>query len=228
MMVIEHTAQRITAVAQQMPPVGDLNGLRRSLAGSIGVGAGPIADDDLDRRMVLEPRGQGLGRAVGQQVDAAPALEITEDRAVALAFAPGPVIDAEDTRRERRIEIGLADAAQQGRRADRHADPGGHVRSWIAAQRQGDGVMRGAQAIGMAGSATGDPRQGLAERAARAGVIDASKAPDMHAEDDRASETRQITETAPVMTMDASGFGPATRAGCRGSRQPGAQGYAMM
>ena len=49
MMVIEHTAERITAVAQQMPPVGDLNGLRRSLAGSIGVGAGPIADDDLDR-----------------------------------------------------------------------------------------------------------------------------------------------------------------------------------
>jgi hypothetical protein len=197
-MVIEHTAERITAVAQQMPPVGDLNGLRRSLAGSIGVGAGPIAHDDLDRWMVLEPRGQGLGRAVGQQVDAAPALEITEDRAVALAFAPGPVIDAEDTRRERRIEIGLADAAQQGRRADRHADPGGHVRSWIAAQRQGDGVMRGAQAIGMAGPATGDPRQGLAERAARAGVIDAAKAPDMHAEDDRA--TRQITETAPVMT----------------------------
>src|SRR4051812_45989879 len=87
------------------------------LAGSLGVGAGPIADDDLDRRMVLEPRGQGFGRVVGQQVDAAPALEITEDRAVALAFAPSPVIDAEDTRRERRIEIGLADAAQQGRRA---------------------------------------------------------------------------------------------------------------
>ena len=61
MMVIEHTAERITAVAQQMPPVGDLNGLRRPLAGSIGVGAGTIADDDLDRRMVPEPRGQGLG-----------------------------------------------------------------------------------------------------------------------------------------------------------------------
>jgi hypothetical protein len=67
--------------------------------------------------MVLEPRGQGLGRAVGQQLDPAPALEITEDRAVALAFAPGPVIDAEDTRRQRRIEVGLANAAQQGRRA---------------------------------------------------------------------------------------------------------------
>jgi hypothetical protein len=60
-------------------------------------------------------------------------------------------------------------------------------------------VMRGAQAIGMAGPATGDPRQGLAERAARAGVIDASKAPDMHAQDDRA--TWQITQAAPVMIL---------------------------
>jgi hypothetical protein len=86
--------------------------------------------------------------------------------------------------------------------------------------------MRGAQALGMAGPARGDPRQGLAERAAPAGVIDASKAPDMHAQDDRA--TRQITQAAPVMTMDAPGFDPAAGAGCRGSRQPGAQGYAMI
>jgi hypothetical protein len=80
----------------------------------------------------------------------------------------------------------------------------------------------------MAGPAPGDPRQGLAERAARAGVIDASKAPDLHAQDDRASETRQITQAAPVMTLDAPGFDPAAGAGCRGSRQPGAQGYAMI
>jgi hypothetical protein len=86
--------------------------------------------------------------------------------------------------------------------------------------------MSGAQALGMAGSGMGNVRQGLAERAAWAGVIDASKAPDLHAEDDRA--TRQITETAPVMTLDAPGFGSATRAGCRGCRQPDAQGYAMI
>jgi hypothetical protein len=48
-MMIEHAAQRIPAVAQQMPAIGDLDGLRRPLAGSIGVGAGPIAHDDLDR-----------------------------------------------------------------------------------------------------------------------------------------------------------------------------------
>src|SRR4051812_50106618 len=114
MMVIEHTAERITAVTQQMPPVGDLNGLRRSLAGALGVGAGPIADDDLDRRMVLEPRGQGLGRAIGQQVDAAPALEITQDRAVVAALAPSPVIDPEHPRRERRAGDGPPGGAPTG------------------------------------------------------------------------------------------------------------------
>src|SRR4051812_50010659 len=86
-------------------------------AGAVGVGAGPIADDDLDRRMIPQPRGQGLALPIGQQLDPAPALEITQDRAGVAALAPGPVIDPEHTRRERRIEIGLADAARQGRRA---------------------------------------------------------------------------------------------------------------
>src|SRR4051794_41322157 len=65
--------------------------------------------------MIPQPRGQGLALPIGQQLDPTPALEITQDRAVVAALAPGPVIDPEHTRRERRIEI--ADAAQQGRRA---------------------------------------------------------------------------------------------------------------
>jgi len=77
-------------------------------------------------------------------------------------------------------------------------------------------MMRGAQAVGMAGPATGDPRQGLAERAARAGVIDASKAPDLHAEDDRA--TRQITQATPVMTRRDSARQPGQDAAVPDSR----------
>src|SRR4051812_18363329 len=75
-----------------MPPIGDLDGLWRSLAGSVAIGAGAIAHDDLDGRMVLQPGGQGLGLAVGQQVDDPITLQVAQDRAVALAFAPGPVI----------------------------------------------------------------------------------------------------------------------------------------
>jgi hypothetical protein len=61
----------------------------------------------------------------------------------------------------------------------------------------------------------GNVRQALAERAPRAGVMDASKAPELYEEDDRAPEAWQITETAPVMTVHPSQFCLTTRAGCR-------------
>ncbi len=182
--------------------------------------------------MLLQPGGQGLGLAVGQQIDPAPAFQITQDGAVAVAFAPRPVIDPEHDPEHagfgRWLQADFTDAAQQCRAANRHAGAGRQTRSRIATQRQGDGMMRGAQAVGMAGSGTGHLRQTLAERAARAGVIDASKAPDVHEQDDRAPETRQIAQAAPIMTVHPPRLGPATRARCRCSRQPGAQGDAVV
>src|SRR4051794_8011869 len=76
-----------------MPSIRHLDGLWRPLTGSVAIGAGAIAHDDLDGRMVLQPGGQGLGRAVRQQVDDPVTLQVAQDRAVALAFAPGPVIN---------------------------------------------------------------------------------------------------------------------------------------
>jgi hypothetical protein len=111
------------------------------LDGLVAIGAGAIAHDDLDGRMVLQPGGQGLGRAVGQQVDDPVTLQVAQDRAVALAFAPGPVINTQDTGRRHGLQRRFTDAAQQGRAADRHAGAGRQTRSRIAAQRQGDGVV---------------------------------------------------------------------------------------
>ena len=66
------------------------------LACTLGVDAGPIAADDLDPRPVGQPAGEGLGAAIRQEVDHTPAFEIAQDRAVALATTPGPIIDPED------------------------------------------------------------------------------------------------------------------------------------
>ena len=80
-----------------MPPIRNLDCLRCPLARSVGIGAGPVTHDNLDRGMVREPCCQGFTRAVGQQIDPASAFQITQDRAVTAAFAPRPVIDAEHT-----------------------------------------------------------------------------------------------------------------------------------
>jgi hypothetical protein len=132
--LVEDRTQRVAAVAQQMPPVGDLDGVRRTPRGSVGIGAGAVADHDRDARVPLQPRRQGVGAAVGQQVDDPSALEIAQDGAVAPALAPSPVVHAEHTDRWDRLGIAGTDAVQQRRAADRHAQGGGVARAGVAAE----------------------------------------------------------------------------------------------
>ncbi len=100
--------------------------------------------------MLLEPSCQGGGAAVGQQVDDAPAFEVAEDGAVAVALAPRPVVYPEH--RDGRDRLGRAGThtMQQGRAADRHADGGGVAGAGIAAERQADGAVDRPQPIGLA------------------------------------------------------------------------------
>jgi hypothetical protein len=179
-MVIEHAAQRSTAVAQEMEPIRDLDGLGCSLASPIGVGAGTITHDDLDAGMAPQPDRQGLSLSVGQQIDDAVTFQFAQDRAVALPFAPGPVIDAENTDFRHRIGSCLADATQQCRGTDRDCHRARHARSRIAAQRQGNGVVKGAKAVGMASPGSSDCRGTLGERPLSAGGVDTSEAADAH------------------------------------------------
>jgi hypothetical protein len=103
----EDLAQGIDQIVQEVPAICDLDGGGHSLADTIGVGAGTITSDDLDARMGFHPCGNSVALAVGQQVDGTVALEIDQNGAVALAAAPSPVVDADDTwRSDRRHRLG--------------------------------------------------------------------------------------------------------------------------
>ncbi|MDR6773333.1 hypothetical protein J2Y49_004085 [Azospirillum sp. BE72] len=71
MMTGETLTQRIGEIVQEMPAVRDLNGGRYAPADAVGIGARTIAGNDLDAGMSLQPCGDGVGLAVGQQVDRA-------------------------------------------------------------------------------------------------------------------------------------------------------------
>src|SRR3989441_11826986 len=49
--------------------------------------------------MLPEPLGHGVRRAIRQQGDGLAALQVDEDRAVGVAFAQRPIVDAEHLRR---------------------------------------------------------------------------------------------------------------------------------
>jgi hypothetical protein len=68
------------------------------LPNASGIGFGAVTGNNLDVGMGLEPRGHGLSRSIFQQVKGTTLLEIDNDGAVAIAFAPCPVVQSDDFR----------------------------------------------------------------------------------------------------------------------------------
>ena len=95
MLAHHDSLQDVAQVLEEMPAVGDLYRLRRSLAPAHGIVLPAIAAEDLDPHMLLEPGSQGFRRAIREQINRTMPLEIHKDRAVAPALALGPIIDAE-------------------------------------------------------------------------------------------------------------------------------------
>ena len=131
-MPIESPRHGIVEVAQEMPPIADLDGIRSAGSDAVGIAAGAITGNDLSAGMILQPGRDRVTLAVGQQVDRPVALQIDDDRAVALAPPPGPVIDADDARRRCWFNRHGPDQAQQRVAADRHGEPVGQAGAALA------------------------------------------------------------------------------------------------
>jgi hypothetical protein len=71
-----------------VPAIGHLQCLRSPLPSAIGISVGSISGNDLHTWMRPQPAGQGLGLAVGQQINRATPLQVDQDRAIALSLAP--------------------------------------------------------------------------------------------------------------------------------------------
>lgn len=85
-------------VVPQMPPVGDLDGLRGAGGRALSEERGPIPADDLDARPFGEP-GRKAGRLpVGQQVDRPTDLDIDQDGPVVPSFAGRVLVDTDHPR----------------------------------------------------------------------------------------------------------------------------------
>lgn len=161
----------VAKVAQHVPPVGDLNGIRRTVASPFSVDAGAIAGDDLHPGTVSQPGRERPGVSIGQQVH--------QDRPVAMAAAPSPVVDAQHARGHRRccIPAGLACGPEQRIRADGDRQSLGEPRACLTAHGQADAAVQHADALRPTGMKLCHVTQPLGEGPTRAVRKDAAEAP---------------------------------------------------
>ncbi len=76
-----------------MKAIDHLHRVRGALADTVRIQGTAIAADHGDRRMLGQPRRDGRGRAIGQQVYDAVIHEIDHDRAIPVTSPPGPFVD---------------------------------------------------------------------------------------------------------------------------------------
>jgi hypothetical protein len=136
--LVDEALHGVTKVAEQVPSVGDLNGIRRTLPDPVGISARPITGNDLHARMLAQPGGDGCGFPIGQEIDDGVRLKIHHHRAVASAPLPRPVVDPENPRGRSGC---LAASTRQCRanervRAGRNREPIRKARTSLTAERQ--------------------------------------------------------------------------------------------
>jgi len=137
----------ITKVAQQMPPVRDLDSFWRSLPDAISVDAGAVARDDLHPGVPLQPRRKALSPAVGQEVEDPVLLQVDEDGPIAVTAPPCPVIDPKHARGRAWPWRGIATARhpQQRVRADGDGQPRRKAGASLSANNEAEVALQIAQ-----------------------------------------------------------------------------------
>jgi hypothetical protein len=138
-MGVEHLLEGFHQILQQVKPVGDLGGLRRSLARPIGIGSGSVARDDLDPRVGPQPLRQGLGLPIGQQGDRLPAFQLDQHGPIGLACAQGEIVHAQDAWRAVARKRQATDHTQQGLAAERASQALTEAHAGRPTQREPDG-----------------------------------------------------------------------------------------
>jgi hypothetical protein len=78
--------------------IGDLCGLRRALCGAAGIVLGTIAANDGDAWMAAQPRRNGLGGTLRQEIHGPTSFEIHQDGPIDPALPQGTIIDPQDPR----------------------------------------------------------------------------------------------------------------------------------
>jgi len=196
----------VTEVAQQMPPVRDLDRVGRSLPDAIGVDAGAVARDDLHPRVLLQPRRQAFSSAVGQQVEDPVPLQVDEDGPIAVTAPPRPIIDPEHARRRAWHRRGIATArhAQQRVRAGGDSQPRREACASLSAHNEAEVALQIAQP---ARPTRGRPcrfAEALGKGSTQAGRVQAPEASDANAQRHWTTLPRQVAEPAGVAAVHAA------------------------
>jgi hypothetical protein len=213
----EQPLERFAQIHQQVPAVRNLNRPRRALASAIGVGASPIATENLHARMILQPGGERLAGPFRQQIDDGMPFLVKQDGAVGPTALPGPVVHSQDAGRCFLGQRQRAHEPQERHPAHRPTEGSTQASSGPTTEYHPN-TLQGSAENGAPASVAPDKRGGLfGERLLWTGAS-AEEAADAEVDDDLPAAQRFVGDAPDVAAVDPARATPAGWAvGCRRS-----------
>ena len=194
-MPVTESLDGLPEIAEQVPPIGDLDGAGGTLADTIGISTGTIASDNLNAWAIAQPDGERRCLTIRQKVDDLVRLEVDQHGAVVAATSPCPVVDTENPRRRDGPDRqGSRRQAKQRVRARGNGDACCQASPSLAAERQAELVLKIAQPDGPTSGKTRHVCETLCERQAPAAVVDAVEPSRCEQDHDRPPLPRQILQ----------------------------------
>lgn len=213
---VHQPLQRVTEVAEKVPAIGDLDGIRCSLSGSLRIGSGPITSHDFHPGVLIKPSRNRVRPPIRQKIDDAPTFEIADDRAVAAATTERPVVDADDAGRRMTRQISRSDQAQQRVATGRQGEPRRQARSGLTADRKPEVALNIAEPYRPPRLDAHDGGQALGENPPGAVQGRAPKPSSADLEHDGMALPGEICQPAPVARMQVRRWLSARWAGGEG------------
>jgi hypothetical protein len=162
-----------------MKAIGDLRGLRRTLCGASGIVLGTVAGNNFNAWMVAQPRRDGLGGTLGQEINRPTSFEIDQNGSIDPALAEGKIIDPQDPERGLRGRRGAVKNTQDRIATEGHPQAGGHPGAGFATRRAPEDTDRRAQPPSTLRMAGGEHRQAFGKGLARTRGGETAETPDL-------------------------------------------------
>ena len=186
----------------EVETIGDLDGLGSTLCCRSGIQARSITTDDRELGMIIQPGRRRGSIAVREQVRDPVALQIDQQRAVAAALPPGPVIDAQEVRVPSIEERCCTDNPEQRVWACRHAELGSQTGSRFTTCRECDVLERLTQADAASTVRIRDVQKALGEEPPRTRCCEAAESTDLNDQDDLLPGDGEVGNRAPITRVD--------------------------
>src|SRR6266487_84431 len=126
------------AAHHEVVPISDLPGVRGTTCGCLRIRPRTIPADDLHASMHTQPTDDGISIPIRQQLDRAMSLQIDQQRAIAIPFFPGEIVQAQYARGLVLGNSRAADESQKSIAAGGHREALRQLRTCFASLREGD------------------------------------------------------------------------------------------